>query len=392
MFYLLSGLLLPSEVIGSSNDPDVSAIHLGMSTVLSGPASDLGINMLAGIRAAFEEANRAGGIRGRRLQLTALDDGYEPMRTAPNMRRLVDELGVLAVIGNVGTPTAVAALPIISDSKTPFVAPFSGAGILRRTPPDHFVVNFRASYAEETGAMVDALIREAGLKPQEIAFFTQRDAYGDAGFSGGVAALKRHGMTNEMSVPHVRYERNTAAVERALADLLLLNIPPRAVIMVGAYAPCAAFIKQARENGLDALFLNVSFVGPTSLLKALGSQGEGVLVTEVVPHFDSPLPGVRAFHAAMKSADPGYTPSFGSLEGYLAGRMFCLALQRYPGPLTRESIIAALEQMGEFDLGIGAQLKLTATEHQASHTVWPMIFRHGHVVPFDWKEWSARGR
>jgi ABC-type branched-subunit amino acid transport system substrate-binding protein len=344
------------------------------------------------VEAALEEANRAGGIQGHRLKLTALDDGYEPMRTAPNMRKLVDQQSILAVIGNVGTPTAVASLPIISDSGTPFVAPFSGAGILRRSPPDRYVVNFRASYAEETEAMVDALIREAGLKTGEIAFFTQRDAYGDAGFAGGVAALKRHGMTNDLLIPHVRYERNTAAVERALADLLLLNTPPRAVIMVGAYAPCAAFIKQARAHGLDALFLNVSFVGPSSLLRALGPQGEGVIVTEVVPHFEGQEDGVRAFHAAMKALHADYTPNFGSLEGYLAGRMFCLALQRHTGSLTRDGVIDALEGLGEFDLDIGAKLKLSPSEHQASHTVWPTIFRDGRIVPFNWKEWSANRR
>jgi branched-chain amino acid transport system substrate-binding protein len=390
LFFCLGLMDLGAEPRGTNTNGAAPAIDIGMSTALSGPAADLGRSMLAGIKAGLEEVNRAGGIRGRMLSLIVLDDGYEPARTAPQMRRLVEEEKVLAVIGNVGTPTAVAALPIVAESQTPFIAPFTGAGILRRTPPDRYVVNFRASYAEETGAMVDALVQEAGIRPEQIAFFTQRDAYGDAGFAGGVAALKRHGVVQEMGIPHVRYERNTMAVERALADLLLLDPLPRAVIIVGAYAPSAAFIRQAREHALDALFLNVSFVGPSSLLKDLGPAGEGVIITAVVPHPESDLPGVQAYRAAMHIANPGFSPNFGSLEGYLAARMLGDALRRHEGPLTREGVIDALEALGQFDLGLGIPLRLSPTEHQASHAVWPTIIRGGRIVPFDWKEWSSR--
>jgi len=221
-----------------------------MSTALSGPAMDLGQNMLHGVQAGLARVNRAGGVNGRRLRLIVLDDGYEPARTAPNMRRLIEENGVLAVIGNVGTPTSIAAIPIAVQRKTLLFAPFSGAGILRRQPPSRYVINYRASYAEETAAMVDALIDRGGLRPEEVAFFTQRDGYGDAGFSGGIAALKRHGLKDEHRIYHVRYERNTVAVENALADLILAEPAPRAVIMVGAYAPCAKFIRLAEESGL----------------------------------------------------------------------------------------------------------------------------------------------
>ncbi len=359
-----------------------------MSTALSGPAAVLGQQMLVGIQAGIEEGNRTGGIQGRLLRLTALDDGYEPVRTAPNMRALVEQMGVLAVIGNVGTPTAVASLPIIRAQRTPFLAPFSGGSLLRTSPPDRYVVNLRASYAEETGAMVDALVTKAGLRPEEIGFFTQRDSYGDTGFAGGMTALRRHGLTNELLVAHVRYERNTLAVERAVADLILLDQPPKAVILVGTYAPCAAFIRLARENGLQAAFLNVSFVGSAALMEALGPDGEGVIITEVVPHPGSDLQGVRAYRAALHEFDPAAKPGFGSLEGYLAVRMFCDALRRHPGDLSREAVIDALEDLGKFDLGIGVPLNLSPGEHQASHSVWASVIRGHQLVPFDWNEFS----
>lgn len=366
--------------------PADDAIVLGMSTALSGPAAELGQNMRTGVLAAIEEANGAGGINGRKLRLIALDDGYEPARTGPNMRELIDEDKVLVVIGNVGTPTAVVALPIVNESKTPFFGAYTGAGVLRRTPPDRYVINYRASYAEETAAMVDALIQHAHLAPEEVAFFTQRDAYGDAGFVGGIAALKNHGLTSEQQIAHGRYERNTLAVEGGLAEILQAEPPPRAIIMVGAYAPCAEFIRLAKDSGLDVLFLNVSFVGSAPLAKSLGEVGDGVIVTQVVPHFESDLPIVHEYRQALQGLDSAADPTLGSLEGYISARILIRALGTAATPLTRETVVDALEKLGEFDLGIGVPLHLSATEHQASHFVWPMAIREGQIAPFDWSE------
>jgi branched-chain amino acid transport system substrate-binding protein len=389
---ILTVLLLWGGPASSATPPAATDdIVLGMSTALSGPAADLGINMRAGVQAALEEANRAGGVHGRKLRLIALDDGYEPARTVPNMRTLISDDQVLAVVGNVGTPTAVAAVPIAIEGKTPFFGAFTGAGVLRKDPPDHFVINYRASYAQETSAMVDALIEKAHLSPDQIAFFTQRDAYGDAGFVGGVAALKRHGLQDSNAVAHVRYERNTVAVEKALSDLLLLKDPPRAVIMVGAYAPCASFIQLAKQNQLDAIFLNVSFVGAESLAKAMGPAGDGVIVTQTVPHFASDLPIAHQYKDALKGLGGDISPTFGSMEGYVSTRLLLLALSRNQGPLTRESVIQDLEHLDEFDLGLGTDLKLSQTQHQASHTVWPTVIRGGKVVPFQWDELGSAG-
>ena len=383
----LLGLVSGPSVFGGEAPPP-EKILLGMSTALTGPAEDLGRDMRLGVEAAFSEVNRRGGIHGQQLQLIALDDGYEPDRAVPNMRTLIDQHKVVAIIGNVGTPTAVASIPIAIESETPFYGAFTGAGVLRKNPPDRYVINFRASYAEETAAMVDGLIQHAGLKPDEIAFFTQRDAYGDAGFSGGVQALHRHGLTNDLDIAHGRYERNTVAVEKALANLIEHEPSPKAVIMVGAYAPCAAFIRLAREYKLEAIFLNVSFVGPTSLARSLGTAGEGVIVTQVVPHFESDLPIVRDYRAALHACDSNAVPSFGSLEGYVATRIFCRAISGIGGTLTRRSVLESLEGLGTFDIGLGAPLHLTSVDHQACHRVWPTVLRNGRFVSFQWEEWS----
>ena len=386
---LIVGLLAFGTTLRSAEvDSKASAeIVLGMSTALSGPAEALGKDMREGVLAGFERANRAGGVNGRKLRLVALDDGYEPSRTAPNMRQLLDKENVLAVIGNVGTPTAIVAIPIAMEQKTLFFAAYTGGGVLRNQPPDRYVVNYRASYAEEAGTMIDGLVDDLGFKPEEIAFFTQRDGYGDAGFNGGVAALKRHGLKEEKAILHVRYERNTLAVENAVASLILAEHPPRAIVMVGVYAPCAKFIQQCREAGLQALFLNVSFVGSIPLAKELGKTDAAVVVMQVVPSpLDMSRPIVREYVVDLHELDSSATPSFGDLEGYIAARIFIKALEQVNGMPTRESIVGALEGLGKFDIGLGEPLDLGPEEHQACHRVWPTILKDGVFTPFQWKD------
>jgi len=367
-----------------------TVIKFGMSTVLSGTAASLGINMRAGVLAAFEEANRAGGVHGRRIECLVRDDAYEPSRTGPAVRELTEKENVLALVGDVGTPTAVVAVPICRETGTLYIGAFTGAGILRPTPPDPVIFNFRASYAEETGAMVDALIDRAGLGPADIGFLTQRDAYGDAGFSGGMAALKRRGLPESTKPLHVRYERNTVDVESAVADCLTAPRRPRVMIMVGAYAPCAAFIRLCRESGFNPHFINVSFVGPESLAKALGAVGDGEMITQVVPTLDTQFPAAAAFRAALAALPPEVhaEPTLGSLEGYAVGRMVLSALGRIPADEipTRANLAAALDSLGEFDVGLGERFRLDAANRQASHRVWPSILRDGQVVAFDWNE------
>jgi len=392
LLQLASGLFfLACCLAGNGAAQEIPCLHnsyvLGMSTVLSGPVAHLGINMRDGVMAALNEINAKGGIQGRSLCLIVLDDSSEPEKTVINMHRLIKQENVLAIIGNVGTPTAIAAEPIASQNHVPFFGAFTGAGILRRIPPNHYVINYRASYAEETAAMVQALITYGRLQPNEIAFFTQRDAYGDSGFVGGIAALKKNGLQDETKITHGRYESNSLAVENGLADILLAYPEPKAIIMVGTYAPAAKFIRLAKSYGLKSLFLNVSFVGAEPLAYALGDEeDENVIVTQVVPDLESSLPIVHDYHMAMHRFNPATAPTYVSLEGYISTRIFLQALQAIEGDITRESIIDALENLGQFDLGFGSYLTLSKSEHQASHQIWPTIIRNGEVQPFAWKQ------
>lgn len=359
-------------------------IKVGMSTALSGPAEALGQSMKAGVEASFAEINATGGVNGHTLSLVALDDGYEPARCAPNMRKLIDEENVFAVIGNVGTPTAIVAVPIANEKKTLLFGSFTGAGVLRNTPPDRYVINYRASYAEETAAMVNGIIDDLGVKPEEIAFFTQNDGYGDAGYKGAIKALKDRGYQSAENLAHGRYTRNTVNVEDGLITILNAPVEPKVVIMVGAYKPCAKFIKLAKQEGLEAVFMNVSFVGSNALAKELGNESDGVVVTQVVPHFNADLPAVNSFQKAMKQYAPKADAGFVALEGYIAAKIFAEGLKKVSGAPSKEAHIDGLESSGTFDVGIGEKCSLGKQEHQASHKIWPTVIRSGQFVPLNW--------
>ena len=359
-------------------------INIGMSTSLTGPSALLGKEMLLGVEAYFKKVNDQGGVNGKKLRLIALDDGYEPSRAAPNMRKLIEDDNVVAVIGNVGTPTAVVSVPIANEKNTLLFGAFTGAGVLRKSPPDRYVINYRASYAEETAAMIEGLLAN-GIKPREIAFFTQNDAYGDAGYDGAMQALKSRGVADTEKLVHGRYTRNTLNVENGLAAILDAEVEPKAIIMVGAYAPCAKFIKMAREDFPDAIFLNVSFVGSTALSKALGDEGGVVIITQVVPHFNSNLKAIREYQQDIKTYSAKALPSFVSLEGYIAAKIFVEGLRKAGKDITREAIVDGIESIKGMDIGIGTAVSYSKTIHQASHEVWPTRIMKNEIIPFDWK-------
>ena len=354
------GPIVESE--GDSLGLTEERILFGQSAALSGPAKELGINMRLGILAAFDEANAAGGVHGRVLELQSLDDAYEPEDAIVMTRHLIEQEQVFALIGAVGTPTSRSATPIARNAGVPYIAPFTGAAFLRDDEWDN-IINLRASYNQETEEMVARLTEDLGIT--RISVMYQNDSFGRAGFRGTVAALERRDM--ELTSIGI-YPRNTTAVKTALLDLRQGD--PEAVIMIGAYEPVARLILWARRTGMDAVFMTVSFVGSNALAQELGPDGAGVLVTQVVPFpEDDSLPVVLSYLDALASHDPGAEPGFVSLEGYLAGRMVIAALQECGAEVDRSCLLDQLIDRGDFDID-GFKLQFGDGDNQGSDEVF----------------------
>jgi branched-chain amino acid transport system substrate-binding protein len=374
MTHLVRLLLVPALVLclcGSGVAAEDGVGHdnivFGQIAALDGPAKALGQGMRQGILAAFEEANRVGGVRGRKLELKSADDGYEPEKMIEAMKKMLGEEKVFAIVGPVGTPTAKAGQPIATEAKVPFIGPFTGAEFLRK-PYNRYVVNVRSSYFQETEAWIEHLTRDLGIS--KIAILYQDDTFGWAGLDGVNAALAKRNLS---LVASGTFKRNTTAVKSALLDIMKGS--PEAVVTVGPYKPIAEFIKLARQVKMNAVFVAISFVGSDALAHELGGAGAGVIVSQVVPFpGDKSVPVVAAYQAALAGLAPDARPEFVSLEGYVVGRLVIEALKRIPGEPTREALLDAIANTGTFDLG-GIELTYGPGKNQGSDRVFFTILQ-----------------
>ena len=348
-------------------------IRFGMAAPFSGPAKELGRQMKLGIDTAFNRVNDAGGVEGRMLKLVAADDGYEPTRTPDAMKQLYEKEQVFGIIGNVGTPTAVVAVPYALERRMLFFGAFTGANVLRHDPPDRYVFNYRASYAEETDAVVRYLVKLRRIPPRQIAVFAQQDTYGDSGFAGVAKAIRALG-ANDGAIVRLNYKRNTVDVDDAINQLKLQKPPIKAVVMVATYRAAAKFIERTHDAYPGMLYTNVSFVGSTALadeLMLLGPRyASGVIVTQVVPAVSGYSSAVLEYKNALAKYFPGEAPDYVSLEGYVAANVLISGLKRSGQQVDTEKLIDVLENTRNFDLGLGANLSFGRAEHQASHKIW----------------------
>jgi branched-chain amino acid transport system substrate-binding protein len=374
-----------SAVRGVTN----SEIRFGISAPFTGPAKELGQNMKLGIETAFNVANVNGGVHGRQLRLIAADDGYEPTRTAVTTKQLYERDQVFGLVGSVGTPTAVVALPYALDRKMLFFGAFTGAGLLRNDPPDRYVFNYRASYAEETAAVVNYLVKVRGLLPEQIAVFAQQDAYGDAGFAGVEKAIRSLRGGGASPILRLNYQRNTVDVDDAVAQLRQKRgFPIKAVIMVPTYRAAAKFVEKTRDLYPDMIYTSVSFVGSTALAEELMLLGKryaaGVIVTQVVPAVDGHSSLVLDYKSSLARYFPGQVPDYVSLEGYVDASVLIVALQRNGPQLDTERLVSTLENLRDLDIGLGTPVTFSRSEHQGVHKVWgTQLDETGHYQPID---------
>ncbi len=332
-------------------------IRIGQFAAQTGPAAELGKRMQLGILAHFNAVNAAGGINGRTLKLISRDDGYEPEKAAAAVKALIEEDKVFALIGSVGTPTTLAAVPAINAASIPLIGPFTGAQALRE-PFNRNLFHVRASYFDETERIVQHL-STVGIK--KIAVFYQNDAYGKAGLAGVEKALAKR---NLKPAATVTVERNSVDVAAPLAEIL--KAAPEAVIQISAYKSCAALIKQARAKSYGGQFFNVSFVGSKALAEELGDAGVGVTISQVVPFPYTPSSVVvREYQQRMTEAGSKEF-DFSSMEGFLAAKVFTEGLRRAGKSPTRESLTTALESLTDLNMG-GFTVNYGPKDHEGSN-------------------------
>jgi branched-chain amino acid transport system substrate-binding protein len=356
---VLSSLLLISLTGLAETGVTNTAIILGQSAALSGPAQELGKGMRDGAQAYFDHINAKGGVLGRKIILKTLDDGYEADRAAANTKQLIEKEEVFSLFGYVGTPTSNASIPAVNQAQIPFFAPFTGAQALRE-PTNRNIFHIRASYFEETEKIIQHITT---LSLQRIAVFYQNDAYGKAGLDGVMRALKKRNM-EVVSLGTV--ERNSVDVATAVEKIK--QSKPQAVVMISAYTSCAAFIKAMVAAGAHTSFWNISFVGSQALARELGKDASGVQISQVVPApWDDINPVIKEYRKLyLQNGKKEW--DYVSLEGFIAAKVFVEGLTRAGTNLTRDGLIKALESMNAYDTG-GFIVRFSPARHNGSEFV-----------------------
>ena len=335
-----AGAVLPGIARAKVDGVTASRLRIGMSLPLSGMSGGTGLELQRGALAAFGQANRNGGVYGREIEAVTLDDGYDPPRTVANTRDLIGR-GVFALANYHGTPTTVAALPLIKEADIPLIAPFTGSSLLRSASLPQ-VFNIRASYMQEGGPIVSHLVRYGGEQPR-IGLFVQDDLYGQSVEASIIAALLARGLA---PVAIARIPRGSSDVGPALK--LFLNAGVTAVAMGSTYEPSSQLVKQLRQAGSTAVMASVSFVGTSNLTKRLTDSAH-VEVNQVMPF---PKSGtrriVREYQAAMTAA--GFTDfTYESMEGFCGAVTVLMGLGLCGPYPTRAGLMVSLE--GTHDLG-----------------------------------------
>ncbi len=359
------------------------SVLIGSCSALDGPARVLGRQTVLGASAYLHMVNDEGGIFGRKIQLQAFDDSYDPEKAPACFKRMMKE-GVFALGFFVGTPTAKIYVPMAQEEKVPVVGLFTGAQMLYE-PLKHEIINVRASYYDETREQVDKLWEKDVRK---IGVIYQDDPFGKAVLEGVKVALQKH---NASPVSLGTFLRNTVDIEAGLKEVMAAR--PQAVVIAGPYAPAAAIVKQAHSAGWKPQFLTVSFVGTEEFIKEAGADAEGTIITQVMPPYDRiDYPTVALYRKCLDKYSPGEPPSFVSLEGFVDAMVMVEGLKRAGKDLTREKFIAAIESIHDINFGLGPKLKLgySPTDHKGFDSVYPTVVKNGQ--PTLLTNWSAAGK
>ncbi len=352
-------------IVSSAENPVSAEIILGQSCALSGPTSFLGSQMNKGALAYFN--SHADGI-----MLKALDDKYEPDRCIKNTQTFIQEK-VDALFGYVGTPTSKVAVPLATQNKMIYFGAFTGAGFLSDHSTNPYTFSLRASYDAEIENMVRRL--KDDLNITKIGLFVQRDAFGLAGVQAAVKAVNKiNGVSIIPEVPDIpadnapvgtwkafwrmvpNYKRNTIAVGCDARKLSGNRV--EAVILVGAYRPCAEAINRWHKLNFDAVFINISFVGSRGLAERCKSL-KNVYISQVMPSpWDVTIPIVKEYQTAL-GGDYGFV----SLEGYIAAKVFHKVLNDAGATLNANVLKTSLEAMSNYDVG-GLKISYSASDHR----------------------------
>lgn len=333
-------------------------IVLGQSVPLTGAADQIGTTYAAGAKLYFDAFNARKNGPGYTFEVKQMDDGYVPAKAAANARQLLGE-GAEILFGFVGTASSDAGAEVAAKEGAIFFAPYAASDTLRDAAHAN-VFHVRPSMVDEALKMVRHC---ATLGQTRIAVVADDDAMGRAGLAAvnqAIADQKLSPLAGSAFVPV-----NSGKVDAAVASIMKLQ--PQAVIQVSLFNTTAAFIRKMRKAGYAGAFMNFSVVGIDPLFAALGKEINGVVISQVVPSPKSTtIPIVKEYLAALDNSDQ--TPSYESLEGFIAAKALAEAVGRAGKKTDKASLQKAMASMTDYDVG-GFRINLRAGVRDSARAI-----------------------
>jgi ABC-type branched-subunit amino acid transport system substrate-binding protein len=362
--FLLSGKAYPSE------------LRFGFTGPLTGPNAFTGNQVVRGIELGFKRINDSKKLNYQ-LLLVPLDDGYEPSRTPSQVNTLINDYGVKAMLGSVGTPTNLASLGILSKHDIPLISPFTGAQSIRAERASPFIFNTRASYKEEVHFLINILVNDLGIKPNEIAIFAQKDSYGDAGLTSTIEALTSAGLKDPASILQIRHQRNSSEVSHSVADVLGVFPLPKAIIMISTYNTSDNFITKLKEFGISPLFAAFSFTGLEALQAQISNTKAKILITQTTPSLNnSESPIIKQLKKDMARFGDIDPPTTMQLEGYINALIVGQALLPLKDIPTSKKIEDSLKKLASESHDTQEQNELHILNPKKRH-IWVQLINNG---------------
>jgi len=355
-----------SEVVGNE-------IILGQSASFSGSFAEQAASYRDGALLYFNEVNRRGGIHGRKIRLVSLDDKYKVDLMLANTRKLLDEEKVFALALYTWTPMARAAIPVATGKKVPFFAPYTGADDVYQSD-SRYVYTIRASFHAE----MDTIVRHlATIGMHRLALVRYSSKTGEELRADLLPLLKKYGADLVGEGTMVINTADTVAAVKQLAP-----VDAQAIIIGVSGSDAVSFIQRYEATtGKKNAYYARSLVGTRQLVKELGDQAFGISITQLVPNpFKQTMPVTQEYMRLQVEKNAAAAPDFISLEGFIAARVLCKALERAGPKLTRQGFLDAMSHLGRTDIG-GFEVNFTPERRNGSEYVGlTMIGRNGRIV------------
>ncbi|MCZ8293426.1 MAG: ABC transporter substrate-binding protein [Hylemonella sp.] len=359
-FVLAIGLMMGGVAVAGDRGVTPTEIRLGASAVLSGPLGPQTLEFGEGSRLLFDAVNAVGGVHGRKIVYTTLDDGFDVKRAVENTRKLIDEQGVFMIYNNTGTAQTGAILPLAEENRTIIFGPVTGATSFRNKV-NPYLFHVRASYADEARRIVSHL-QDTGIS--RVAVLYQDDGLGKtllAELQQAAAAAKISFNAEVKLDPKAPdYTGAAATIERA---------QPQAVLLGAAGGTMTNYIKATLQTSLRPTFYGFSIANVDSIRRDLKEQARGIVLAQVMPPLrNTTIPVVAEYHRILREKNPAAIPSAFQLEGFVHAKLLVEGLRRAGRNLSTASFIKAMEDAGEISFGRFAA-KYSPSSHNGSSYV-----------------------